>query len=393
MPDTTPSKPTQKVPRPKLPPSPQRNGQILARGVQVAAAVVATSGEKYVWADCVLAALSGLSALRPRPHRLPLHRFRRGYDRLGWALGRTKAHPRMLDLLIPGARAPLRARRYSPHQGGIRGRLVYFHGGGFVIGSIASHDHFCRFICEACGVEIISVDYSLAPEHPFPAGVEDAIASLEAAAAAADGVTVTAAEDTHGQAPQTSSALGLRAVPLWSSSAVATAPLVVGGDSAGGNLALIAAQQASAGTVQGLWLVYPTVGGSAEMLADLDRLPDSFGLPKETAAWFLETYAPDPTMREAPWMQPGIALDCACLPPTYLGLVERDLLFEGGMAFARRLQALEVEHRADVFPRIPHAFIHMIGVSPASHAAACGLGQGLDWILDRAGLSETEVKV
>ena len=332
------------------PPSPA--GALVAAGVR-GAALFARRADELAWGDSVLGAMSALAAIGPKPHRLSLPRFRRGYDRLGLIFGRTKAQTRTDDLRLSGAAGPLRARRYRP-PGPPRGRLVYFHGGGFSIGSIASHDHFCRFISHASGAEIISVEYRLAPEHPFPAGVEDAIASLRGAA-----------EDQ-----------------LWSSPDL---PLVVGGDSAGGNLALIAAQQAGSGVIDGLWLVYPTVGGTLEMLDSIRRLPDSFGLPRETVAWFQNIYAPDPDKRDHPWMQPGTALDCAGLPPTYLGLVERDLLFEGGMNFARRLDGLEVEQRTDTFAGIPHAFIHMIGVSAASHAAACKLGQGLGWLFDRAG--------
>ena len=332
------------------PPSPA--GSLIAAGLR-GAGLFARRADEPDWGDPVLGAMSALAALGPKPHRLSLQRFRRGYDRLGLLFGRTKAQTRVDGLHLSGATGPRRARRYHP-PGRPRGRLVYFHGGGFSIGSIASHDHFCRFISHASGAEIISVEYRLAPEHPFPAGVEDAIASLHAAA-----------RD-----------------PLWSSPDL---PLVVGGDSAGGNLALIAAQQAGPGLIDGLWLVYPTVGGTLDMLDRNRRLPDSFGLPRETAAWFLNTYAPDPDARDHPWMQPGTALDCAGLPPTYLGLAERDLLFEGGMNFARRLEDLGIEQQTDVFEDVPHAFIHMIGVSAASHAAACRLGQGLDWLFDRAG--------
>ena len=342
--------PPQRPSGPHSPPSPA--GALVAAGVR-GAALFAPRADEPAWGDPVLGAMSALAALGPKPHRLSLPRFRRGYDRLGLIFGRTKARTRVESLRLSGAAGPLRARRYRPPSPP-RGRLVYFHGGGFSIGSIASHDHFCRFISHASGAEIISVEYRLAPEHPFPAGVEDAIASLRGAA------------DNQ----------------LWSSPDL---PLVVGGDSAGGNLALIAAQQSGSGLIDGLWLVYPTVGGTLDMLDGNRRLPDSFGLPRETAAWFLNTYAPDPAERDHPWMQPGTALDCTGLPPTYLGLAERDLLFEGGMNFARRLYGLGVEQRTDTFPDVPHAFIHMIGVSAASHAAACRLGQGLDWLFDRAG--------
>ena len=334
------------------PPSPA--GSLVAAGLRGAGWFTPQPDEQE-WADPVLGAMSALAALGPKPHRLSLQRFRQGYDRLGLLFGRTKAQTRTDDMRLSGAAGPLRALRYCP-PGPPRGRLIYFHGGGFSIGSIASHDHFCRFISEASGAEIISVEYRLAPEHPFPAGVEDAIASLRGAA-----------DDQ-----------------LWSSPDL---PLVVGGDSAGGNLALIAAQQAGSDLIDGLWLVYPTVGGTLEMLDGIRRLPESFGLPRETVAWFQNTYAPDPDQRDHPWIQPGTALDCAGLPPTYLGLVERDLLFEGGMNFARRLDGLGVEQRTDTFASIPHAFIHMIGVSAASHAAACKLGQGLGWLFDSAGPS------
>ncbi|MGH3585763.1 MAG: alpha/beta hydrolase fold domain-containing protein, partial [Pseudonocardia sp.] len=123
-------------------------------------------------------------------------------------------HIEARDVTVPGAAGPLHARLYVPPAvPEPRSMVVYFHGGGFVLGSVASTDPLCRLLAAQSGVRVLSVDYRLAPEHPYPAALEDALAAFRA---------VQADAEAFGADP------GL---------------VAVGGDSAGGNLALVVAQQ------------------------------------------------------------------------------------------------------------------------------------------------------
>ncbi|TDD57474.1 alpha/beta hydrolase, partial [Kribbella antibiotica] len=181
-------------------------------------------------------------------------------------------HPRELqrvtDLTVRGADGQLGARLYIPRNAG-RGLLVFFHGGGWVVGDLDTHDALCRVIAADAGIRVLSVDYRLAPEAPAPSGAEDAIAAFTWA--------VEHAED-----------LG-----------VDPALVAVGGDSAGGNLAAVVAQQSvfrdlARPSLQ--VLLYPAVD-----LVGRRPSRDLFGedllLTEEDILWYREHYTPDPLLR------------------------------------------------------------------------------------------------
>lgn len=287
-----------------------------------------------------------------KPHEQDIEKSRADYDKLGRLLGRTDASATTQNIKAPGAAGELDARRYTP-AGDARGRLVYFPGGGWALGSLRSHDDFCRFIAAAAGVEIISVAYRLAPEHPFPAAAEDAVR-----------------------------AAGILSEPsFWSHP---DTPGFLGGDSAGGNLALVAALSAHAHAPDGVWLIYPSldVDDETPLLEDADA--KGFGISEETARWFLQQYVPDTDKLRHPWLRMGHSDLTQALPRAYLGLAEKDVLRPQGEAYAAKLKALNVPYKYELLPGLPHAFIHMIGASRAAYDGAVRLARGLSWLVEDA---------
>jgi acetyl esterase len=228
----------------------------------------------------------------------------------------------------------LSARRYVPlilRTGRI---LVWFHGGGWISGDIAYSDQFCRSLADGAGCEVLSVDYRLAPEDPFPAAVEDALAAVRWAAPAGREV-------------------------------------VVGGDSAGGNLAAVAAQElASLPSVRlvGQLLVYPVL--------DTDRGRPSYlaydGLVLGVAemGWFFAQYLPREQDRTSPRAAPLRASELGGLPPAVIAVAGHDPLRDEGVAYAGRLRAAGVPVTLLQFPSLPHGFLRFTGPVPAAADAA-----------------------
>ena len=205
------------------------------------------------------------------------------------------------------------ARLYRPRLDEGAGLLVYLHGGGWVLGSLDTHDHVARALAEESGCAILSLDYRLAPEHPFPAGLEDAFA-------ATDWVY------DHAEA------LGCD-----------PARLAIGGDSAGANLAAVVTQRGSV-PFRFQLLVYPVTdarGGSASH----HELAEGFWLTRAEMAWFLGHYlsggngTPDDALVSPLLADEGAF---AASPPTLVITAELDPLRDEGEAYAERLRAADV---------------------------------------------------
>jgi acetyl esterase len=219
------------------------------------------------------------------------------------------------DILIPGQAGGISARVYSPVPDA-PGVVVYYHGGGWVFGSADLWDASVRALTVASGCDVVSVDYRLAPEHVFPAATDDAYDAL-----------------------------------VWAAGSLANGrPLVVAGDSAGGNLAAVSALRArdTAGPSLALQvLVYPVTD------YDLDRKSyhqydgTEFIVNRRDMAWFWDQYAPDPAARANPYASPLRATDLSGLPPAYVVTDEHDPLRDEGFAYVDRLRAgkVPVEHR------------------------------------------------
>lgn len=242
------------------------------------------------------------------------------------------------ELTLPGPAGPIRARHYVPPEGNpSRGALVFYHGGGFVLGDLDSHDGICRDLASGSGVAVLSVDYRLAPEHPFPAGIEDAWAALA-------------------WAYEHAGALGAE-----------PGNLAVGGDSAGGNFAAVVALMArDAGIPLRLQvLVYPVTDETEERRAA--RARDDAGIFLTTSAmdWFEGHYGADRSDWRA---SPLLAEDLAGTAPAVVLTCEYDPLRAEGDEYAQRLEAagVPVTHRS--YPGLIHGVLGTGAVVPAAQA-------------------------
>ena len=229
-------------------------------------------------------------------------------------------------------------RLYRPAGlGAGAGVLVWFHGGGWVIGDLQTSDATCRELATRAGCAVVSVDYRRAPEAPFPAAVDDCWA-----------VTSSVAADT--------AALGL----------AAGAPVAVGGDSAGGNLAAVVAQKAAAaGGVPALdlqALVYPVTDlqlGHPSMAENAE----GYLLTRDTMHWFREQYLTNEADVINPLASPLLAPDAALagVAPALVVTAEFDPLRDEGEAYARRLEAAGVPVKSTRYDGQVHGFFGMVG--------------------------------
>jgi acetyl esterase len=251
------------------------------------------------------------------------------------------------DITIPSQAGGMPARVYSP-SADAPGVVVYYHGGGWVVGSLDSWDASCRLLAVASGCDLVSVDYRLAPEHVFPAATDDAFDAL-----------------------------------IWIGSPgglAAGRPIVVAGDSAGGNLALVTAlraRDAGGPPVAMQLLVYPVAD------CDLDRKSyheydgDEFIVNRGDMVWFWDHYAPDPAVRVNPYASPLRAPDLSGLPPAYVITAEHDPLRDEGFDCAERLRAarVPVEHRH--FGSQIHGFFTFVNLLDDADRAVNDAGQAI----------------
>ncbi|MEA2306618.1 MAG: hypothetical protein QOH43_3898 [Solirubrobacteraceae bacterium] len=256
--------------------------------------------------------------------------------------GRVASVGGVRDLQIPGPAGPLPVRHYVPEEpGGPHGLLVFLHGGGFVVGGIDTHDGVCRLLCRHAGVHVLSVDYRLAPEHPFPAAVDDSVAAWR-------WVAEHAAE--LGADPE---------------------QLAIGGDSAGGNLAAVVCQLAArdGGPLPAAQLLIYPVTDAADDTPSRGMFADGFYLTKAEMDWFHGNYtspSDDPTDVR---LSPLRAADLAGQPPAVVVTAGFDPLRDEGEAYAHALRDAGVPVVLRRFTGLIHAFINMTAVSPAAHDA------------------------
>jgi len=260
---------------------------------------------------------------------------RANFERTARLLGPRDACPSR-DLSLEGAAGPLRARLYEPPSPG-PGLLVFFHGGGWVIGSLESHDSVCRALAKRSGQRVLSVDYRLAPEHPFPAPAEDALAAYRWARAHAAELGVD---------PER---------------------IAVGGDSAGGNLAAVVAQAPGPKPCLQL-LIYPGLDLD-ETTASHELFAEGFLLAAADIQWFQNHHVPDLVQRSDLRASPGRATELASLPLAYVITAGFDPLRDEGRDFARRLQAAGVSTEDRCYPGLVHGFFQLTSAVPAADAA------------------------
>lgn len=251
------------------------------------------------------------------------------------------------DRTIPGPSGDIPVRIYRPEGDGPFPVVVFFHGGGFVIGSIASHDATCRSLCQKSGSVFVSVEYRLAPEHPFPAAPEDCYAA-------------TRWVSNHGA--------GLGVDP---------SRLAVVGDSAGGNLAAVVclmAKEQGGPPIAFQALVYPVT----DHVETASRTENAEGYLLTTAAmdWFIDHYADDEA-RKNPWCAPLRAVDLGGLPPALVVTAEYDPLRDEGEAYGRRLQRAGVPVAISRYDGMVHGFFSMTALVPRAVDAEDEVAQAL----------------
>ncbi len=232
------------------------------------------------------------------------------------------------DRTIAGPGGDLLVRVYRPDVPAGAPVLVFFHGGGWVVGSVGTHDDTCRALTDAVGCVTVSVDYRLAPEHPYPAAPEDCYAGLvwaveHAAELGADGTRVA-----------------------------------VAGDSAGGNLAAAVAlmsRDRGGPTLRHQLLIYP-VTDFDDATASMEANAEGYFLTRRTMRWFYDCYAPEAAQRDEAYAAPLRAADVSGLASAAVVLAGYDPLFSEGAAYARRLQDAGVRTQVLEFPGQFHGF-------------------------------------
>lgn len=270
----------------------------------------------------------------PSLEKLPLDQARLAFEKMS-QMSCTPPPPvtHIEDRQIagPGGQIPLRI--YSPFLEGTHPVLVYYHGGGWVIGNIESHDSLCRQLANQSQCIVISVDYRLAPEHKFPAAVEDAYAAVQWVANHAEEIHV----DAH--------------------------RIAVGGDSAGGNLAAVVclmAKKESSPSIAFQLLIYPATGMSSDTNSHKEN-GEGYFLTKDLMTWFTSCYIQSVEDLDNPYVAPLKAQDFSGLPPAFVLTGEFDPLRDEGEAYAEKLRNAGVCVESKRYEGMIHGFICMDG--------------------------------
>ena len=278
----------------------------------------------------------------PLYHTVPPHVARRLYRDTRSVLAPASPEVSEARLMVVANAIALRAYRPAGVAAGeVLPALVYFHGGGWTIGDLDTHDILCRQFSNGARCAVFSVDYRLAPEHAFPAAVEDCIAATRWIAAQAHALNIDPAR------------------------------IAVGGDSAGGNLATVVALDARDAGGPGLrfqLLIYPATDQRCGF-ASHQRNGDGYLLTRHSIGYFRGHYLP----READWLDwrasPLLAKNLAALPPAFVLTAGFDPRVDEGKAYAERLAAENVEMAYREYPDMIHGFVLFGGVLETANAA------------------------
>lgn len=254
----------------------------------------------------------------------------------------------VVDVTIPGPASPLRGRVYTPNGEGDRALpgLVYFHGGGFVAGSLETHDPIARALTNAARCRLVSIEYRLAPEHPFPAAIDDALAAVRFVRREA-------------------AALGIDPERLG-----------IAGDSAGATLAAVACQALSAAgdSAAALLVLLCPIMDYAGSSDSRREFAIGYLLDEGTLEHDLAHYLPAGADPADPKVSPGRAPDLSGLPPTIVHAAECDPLRDEARDYAERLQRAGVPVTYTCHPGMIHLFYAFGAVVPYARTALARLG-------------------
>jgi acetyl esterase len=232
------------------------------------------------------------------------------------------------DIAIPVGDGEIPGRRYAPERS--NATIVWFHGGGWVVAGLGSHDAMCRILANAAEATVVSVAYRLAPEHGFPGPLEDCWDAL-----------------------------------TWVAAQHPSVPLVVGGDSSGGNIAAVCAIRArdrGGPAIAQQLLVYPVTDHDLTTPSYVEHGGDDTLLGKKDMVWFWNHYVPDPADRANPEASPLQAADLSNLPPAVVVIAEYDPLRDEGLAYAERLRAAGTEVTLRRYDDMLHGFFSLVNV-------------------------------
>ena len=313
--------------------------------------------------DLLTPTMRGVIERMHRAARPPLHSLPPAQARAAYALGAgvldiaLRPLARVQDLLLPtrdGASLP--ARLVAPSAAAPLPVLLYLHGGGFTIGSVATHDTLCRELAHQAGCAVLSLDYRLAPEHRFPTAQDDAWDALQWLVAQG-------------------AALGLD-----------TTRLAVGGDSAGGTLAAVCAIAArDAGLPLALQLLFYPGCAAFQDTPSHQRFAEGFVLESASIDWFFDQVQPDRAAR-ADWrFAPLNAPDVDGVAPAWIGLAECDPLVDEGVLYADKLRAAGVAVDLEIYRGVVHEFIKMGRAIPQARLAHADAARALAIALQTAG--------
>ncbi len=289
----------------------------------------------------------------PATHTLSVAEARTQYEARVALMAPPAAIAAVDERSIAGPGGPLRLRVYRPQGNGPFSLLVFFHGSGFVLCSLDTHDGMCRNLCAGAGCVVVSVDYRLAPEHKFPAPLDDCLfatrwAAQHAAELSADGSRVA-----------------------------------VAGDSAGGNLAAATAlrlRDEGGPVLRGQLLIYPVTDYYTPGTPSYRENAEGYGLTRDTMRWFWDHYLADPADAANPYASPLRAATVAQLPPALVVTAEFDPLRDEGEDYAARLRAAGVPAQTSRWDGMNHGFFFWVGVvdkAGAAMAESCAWLRGI----------------
>ena len=263
---------------------------------------------------------------------------------------------RVEEFSIEGPAGAIPVRLYAPAGEG-HPLLVYLHGGGWTVGDLETHDPVCRALSNAADCAVLSVDYRLAPEQPFPAAIEDAYAAVRWAGEYGDRINCDPDR------------------------------LAVGGDSAGGNLSAavtLLASDRGGPELRHQVLLYPAVAAPGiHAFESHEENAEGYLLERASIRWYVENYLPHPTDRRNEYAAPLLARDLSGLPPATVLTAGFDPLRDEGEAYARRLDeaGVPVEHYG--YDGMVHGFVSFLDQLDAARDAIETVGSDLQSAFER----------
>lgn len=256
---------------------------------------------------------------------------------------------------IPGPAGDLPVRIYTPHGAGPFPLMVFFHGSGFVVCNLDTHDGTARNLCSAAGCVVVSVDYRLAPENKFPAGPDDCYAATQWAAAHARELN---ADASH---------------------------IALAGDRAGGNLVAVTAlmiRDKGGPALCGQLMIYPVTDYYSPGHPSYIDNAEGYGLTAAGMRWFWNHYLTNEAEANNPYVSPLRADNLRGLPPALVITAEYDVLRDEGEAYAKRLTAAGVPTKLTRYDGMHHGFFQMYGIVDKAKTA---LQEAAAWLKDRFG--------